>query len=100
VATYCLWDGETPSPSDLLRQLNDPIQLKLVQGKLSPEWSVKRLSSQLVVAVPFVKSETITPEEMLEILGHTPESVKSVLKDLDAKRKKPDIQGAGESGRR
>lgn len=93
VATYYLWDGETPSPSDLLRQLNDPIQLKLVQGKLAPEWSAKRLSAQLVAAVPFVKSETITPEEMLEVLGHTPESVKSVLHDIDAKRKKPEIQG-------
>jgi hypothetical protein len=94
VATYCLWDGETPSASDFLRQLYDPIQLKLVQGKLAPEWNLKRLSPQLVAAVPFVKSETITPEEMLEVLGHTPESVKSVLKDLDAKRKKPDNQGA------
>jgi hypothetical protein len=59
---------------------------------LVPEWNVKRLSPRLLAAVPFVKSETITPEEMLEVLGHTPESVKSVLKDLDAKRKKPDNQ--------
>ncbi len=94
VATYRLWDGETPSTSDLIRQLDDPIQLKLVQGKLAPDWSVKRLSAQLVAAVPFVKSETITPEEMLQLLGHTPESVKSVLNEIDAKRKTPEIQGA------
>jgi hypothetical protein len=52
------------------------------------------LSTQLVADVPFVKSETITPEEMLEVSGHTPESAKSVLKDFDAKRKMLDAQDA------
>jgi hypothetical protein len=82
VATLALWDGNVPQAKDLLKQLNDPIQLKLVQGKLTTDWTYVRLSSQLLIGIPFVKSEPITPEEMLEALGHTSDSATSILKDV------------------
>jgi hypothetical protein len=85
VATFALWKGDTPKASDLLQQLEDPIQLKLVQGKLTKEWKYAGLSPRLAMGVPFVKSETITPEEMLKILGHTAESAKEVLRNVGTK---------------
>ena len=95
ISTLSLWDGDTPQAGDLLKQLEDPIQLKLVQGKLSKEWKYIRLSWRLLVGIPFVKSRTITPEEMLEIMGHTPESAKAILKECGTKtHRSSDSNGA------
>jgi hypothetical protein len=38
--------------------------------------------AQLLIGIPFVKSEPIAPEEMLEALGHTSDSATSILKDV------------------
>jgi hypothetical protein len=44
-----------------------------------------------------VKSETITPEEMLQILGHTEESAKTILGNVKTKAETLDDSG-GVSG--
>lgn len=88
VATHTLWTGNTPTAEDLLAQLNDPIQLKLVQRNLTQDWHYVRLSPTLLLAVPFIRSGILTPEEMLETLGHSKESAESILKSVKKKMKK------------
>jgi hypothetical protein len=72
----------------LFAQLEDPIQLKLVQRKLTLDWHYLRLSPKLLAAVPFIKSGTLTPEEMLEALGHSSESANAILTTVKQKMKK------------
>jgi hypothetical protein len=88
VASHTLWKGEAPAAADLLAQLADPIQLKLVRRKLTQDWHYVRLSPTLLAAMPFIKSGTLTPEEMLEALGHSKKSAEAVLKDVKQKMKK------------
>jgi hypothetical protein len=88
VATHTLWEGDAPKAADLLAQLKDPIQLKLIQHKLTLDWHYLPLSPNLLAAVPFIKSGTLTPEEMLEALGHTAESANAVLTTVKQKMKK------------
>lgn len=79
IATMSLWRGDTPEAEDLIHQLEDPIQLKLVKGKLIQDWRHFQLSHELIAVLPQLKSEPITPEEMLEAMGHTPASVAAVM---------------------
>ena len=88
VATHTLWKGDILKAEDLLAQLKDPIQLKLVQRKLAKDWHYLRLSAKLVAAIPFIKSGTLTPEEMLEALGHSAESAKKILTTVKQEMKK------------
>jgi hypothetical protein len=88
VATLALWQGNAPQAADLLAQLNDPIQLKLVQRKLTTDWHYVRLSPKLLAGVPFVKNQTVTPEEMLEALGHTSESAATIMNTVKQRMEK------------
>jgi len=79
VATFALWQGDAPQASDLVAQLNEPIQLKAFHQKLTKDWNYVHLSPKLLAGVPYVKSQTITPEEMLEALGHSAESAAAIM---------------------
>jgi hypothetical protein len=39
-ALYSFWTGDKPTPDDLLRQLSDPIQIKIVRSRMEPIESV------------------------------------------------------------
>ncbi|WP_263377359.1 hypothetical protein [Granulicella paludicola] len=86
-ATHTLWTGDSPSAEDLVTQLNDPIQLKIFRRKLTQDWHYVRLSTTLLAAIPFIKSGTLTPEEMLEALGHSKESIDTLLNNVKLKMK-------------
>jgi hypothetical protein len=74
-----LWKGELPGPEDLLRQLQDPIQLKIVKAHTEWQWASFAVSpTHLVMAAELIR-KAWSVESMAEALGFSAAAVQGSL---------------------
>jgi hypothetical protein len=69
VSIASLWEGETPSPEDLLRQLKDPFQLKIVKGHTQLQVGTFPIARDQFVASSELVRTPWTVESMSEVFG-------------------------------
>lgn len=63
VPVASLWGGSKPDVSDFIAQMRHPIQIRSIEGSLRVRWQISVLSSNLRVAIPRVRTVTVTPDD-------------------------------------
>ena len=82
-AVYSWWTTDKPSPQDLMRQLEEPFQVKVVRAHT--EVSVKPFqidSNELVVPQEFSRTE-MTPESFSAVAGVSGDSVRKEIIEMN-----------------
>ena len=80
VAIASLWEGERPTPDDLMRQLEDPIQTRIEEAHVHLVPHDFALDAETAARDWFLRLEPKTEESMCEALGVDPGPV---LEQLD-----------------
>lgn len=79
IPTLRLWSGDRPSPEDLLAQLRDPVQLRIMRHHTRKEVLAFGLDRETIVIAPEFGREDITPRSMAIAAGLDPQKVKLEL---------------------
>lgn len=79
---HTLWKGEKPDDDDLLRQLADPIQLRMERASRKIEAMFRETAPLKGLALPSWKLEPASPEEMLLAMGIPTEGVAKILESF------------------
>lgn len=77
VAVGSNWAREDPQPTDFIRHLNDPIQLKLLKGHTTREFFAFSLGQGTVVEAEFLARTEQTLDTMCAIYGVSADFVRS-----------------------
>jgi hypothetical protein len=78
IQTSNLWSGDTPSPEDLLCQLENPVQLLRFEGKIGDDSTRIGISPGLVVETPLIRAKAITLETILTDLGQSETQIEAL----------------------
>jgi hypothetical protein len=75
-ALYSFWAGEKPAPEDLIRQLTDPVQLKIIQSRRQPIESVFVIDENSVgISIEYQRGP-VRLESLARLLGFDTRAVK------------------------
>jgi hypothetical protein len=74
-AVYSFWSGEEPSPEDLLRQLSDPVQVKIVRSRMRQIESLFLVGQNAFGRTIEYRRESISMKELGKLLGFDSRSV-------------------------
>ena len=97
INTIRLWRGTMPEPADLIRQLEDPVQLRVTRNLTRQSDLNFQLDGKSVASEPRLFREDMTPEAIGQAMGFprhvmkakTRALVKRVKKKEKARRQKP-----------
>jgi hypothetical protein len=85
-----LWAADQPSPDDLLREMDKPVQLAGHEGKWFEQRIRRALSETLAIDVPTLVKDDIDFRDVLRARGFSEESIsrfeKAALSTLDSIR--------------
>jgi hypothetical protein len=76
---FCLWSGEKPTAQDLLRQLEKPLQLQVLEDEWEIDAPLVLLSKDLGLISPFLKRRQPDPRRSLKAYGLGEEDIKKLL---------------------
>lgn len=79
---HTLWRGKKPDDEDFLRQLADPIQLRMEQASRGIEALTRETAPKKCIALPFWKFNPATPEQTLLAMGIPEEEVTNIMKSF------------------
>jgi hypothetical protein len=71
-----LWKGEQPLPDDLLHQLNDPIQIRIILSSLTEVDSLFAVGENAFGLTKEYYRKTLTLHELARILGFSAQEAK------------------------
>ena len=82
VALKSIWSGDKPSPEDLLRHLDDPVQVKMISERLAiePQWT--KLNDRVAAVHPRLVLEPDTLDAAVARFGADPKSVRAEMDKL------------------
>lgn len=80
---HTLWKGKKPDDDDLLRQLADPIQLRMEQASRGIEALTRETAPKKCVVLPFWKFNQATPEQTLLAMGIPKGKVARIMQSFD-----------------
>jgi hypothetical protein len=74
-ALYSFWSGEKPAPEDLLRQLSDPVQIRIIRSRLTKIESLFVLDQNGFGLTSEYHRKSQTLQELSRVLGFDARSV-------------------------
>ncbi|MBI3372374.1 MAG: hypothetical protein HY017_11545 [Betaproteobacteria bacterium] len=84
VALRSLWSGDKPSPEDLLKHLDDPVQVKMISERLAIEAQWTKLNDRVAAVHPRLVLQPDTFDAAVARFGADPKSVRKEMDLLDA----------------
>lgn len=84
VALKSLWAGDRPTPDDLMRQLEDPIQIKMISERLAIEYQWTRIADRGVAVHPRIVLQPDTVDAAVARFGANPKRVREEMDLLSA----------------
>lgn len=88
VPTFTLWAGDAPEPADLLAQLNDPVQLRIVEHHTRIFPMLFRLDSTTFATTERYILEEVTPDTLAALSGVPEGAMAEALKTAQIYAKK------------
>lgn len=84
VALKSLWAGDKPTPEDFLRQLEDPIQVKMISERLAIDYQWTRAGDRVAAVHPRLVLEPDTVDAAVARFGADPKRVREEMNVLSA----------------
>ena len=84
VALKSLWAGDRPTPQDFLRQLEDPIQIKMISERLAIEHQWTKVADRAVAVHPRLVLQPDTVDAAVARFGADPKRVREEMDLLSA----------------
>ncbi|TCQ03389.1 hypothetical protein C8J40_11118 [Sphingomonas sp. PP-CC-3A-396] len=103
VATHSQWSGDEPTPEDLIRHLEKPLQFRVLLPHMEVRPIGFQIGSHLYAHTPVVRRKEMTMESMAETAGLTAEAIEAemarvaeeAIEPLRAKLEEPPGNGDG-----
>jgi hypothetical protein len=83
---FALWSGEKPTAQDLLRQLEKPLQIQVLEDEWEIDAPLVLLSKELGLISPFLKRRQPDPRRSLKSYGLGDEDITKLLDNFEETR--------------
>jgi hypothetical protein len=77
-----LWAGDEPTPEDLIAQVKRPLQLTQFHGRMDIEWFRPGIAPDLVIEMPALRLQPITPDKLLATFGYPADSIETFKESI------------------
>lgn len=76
------WAGDEPTPEDLIAQVKRPLQLTQFYGRMEIEWFRSGIAPDLVIEMPALRLQPITPDKLLATFGYPTDSIETLEESI------------------